>query len=570
VMVPAARCTLDLVATRLALVPGTDDLLPNEGGPAHVYVADGSPDAVPAGKGDGAVEVSVPDMPIYDPATFTRCPVIRRLPASDPGDPVRVGRPLRALALSPAFFQANNVPARGGSILLGVTLGSSALCGVRGVFNCGEGYIAIVQTNPGAATSRVAPAPPADFFAAPADAPSMAPLRPLAAVRDVTFLRPRPDCATKANACVDITAGLSTRVTPFAIQLGAVASTDDGGTVLVNVIDRRFVDDLRDSSDPNAGLPPALSAVTFFPSQGIGTPEPQLAFPNTLPAPAGDLFTSTGLSHPCPDVNTPGCLNKGVTTPLRWEVVWRGVMPGLESVAGTLHRDAGSGAMRLDLAARDLTPWITSPRLALQAGDIVHLHAFANPASVCPAIGGVSATLDIPIQAVEARALVLGAVPGFDPPASCGSVVTAVDVRTGPSPAGEWLVAAGSDVRGRVAHNALFVSKAQRFDYPRDFPAPRPQMDIEIAFAPIGQLPTLAGQQFTFTTARGTQPTTIRESNIILEGPVGDVLAYQSGHFSSSTILSPNIVFTALTGNNALLRASPANIGAEAALLVYR
>src|SRR5205823_4837367 len=83
------------------------------------------------------------------------------------------------------------------------------------------------------------------------------------------------------------------------------------------------------------------------------------------------------------------------------------------------------------------------------------------------------ATMDIPIQAVEARALVLGAVPGFDPPASCGSVVTAVDVRTGPSPAGEWLVAAGSDVRGRVAHNSLFVSKAQRFDYPRDFPAPR-------------------------------------------------------------------------------------------------
>jgi hypothetical protein len=604
IMVPVARCTLDLIATRLALVPGTDDLLPNEGGPAHLYVADGTPDGVPAGKGDGAVEVSVPDMPPFDPATFPACTAFRRIPASDPGDPIlRVARPLRSIALTPAFFQSKApdnaapgapppVPARGGSILLGVTLGSSALCGVPGNLNCGEGSIVIVQTgNPGGTTSRVAPAPPADFFTAPADAPAMAPLRPLSAVRDVTFLRPIPNCPSGANACVQITAGLTTRLTFLEIQLAAAASTDDGGTVLINVIDRRFIDDLRDSNDPNASLPPALSAPTFFPSQSN---QPILVFPPTLPAAADDLFlTKFPNGHPCPDINTPGCLNKGVTTATRWQVTWRGIMPGLESVAGTLHRDPpDSPTVRLDLAALDLTPWTTSPALALQAGDVLHVHSVANPSSVCPELAKLSTTEDVLIQSVEPRALVLSLagrqdsaqavdnVPPFDFPATCGPIAVAVDIRAGNPTPGGWLVTAGNDVRGRVPHNGIFVSKARRFDYPIDTPQARPQDDIEVAFAPIDQPsagfgpPTVAGQQFTFITARGTQPTTIRETATVPQGPVGQVFAYQAGHFSNPgnnpPILFPTILFTALTGNNALLRASPANIGAEAALLIYR
>jgi hypothetical protein len=589
VMVPAAHCTLDLVATRLALVPGTDDFLPDNSGPAHVYVADGSPDGIPGGKGDGAVEVSVADMPPAD-APLARCTVVRRLPASDPSDPVRVARPLRSIALSPRFFQVKSrdndpaplppVIAPGGSILLGVTLGSSALCGVPGEATCGEGSIVILQNRGG--TSRVAPAPPFDFFDVPAGAPATAPLHALSAAREITFLRPIPGCPNGANACVDISAGLLTRVTPFQIQLGAAASTDDGGTVLINVIDRRFVDDLRDerignATDPNAALPPALTSPTFFPTPPIGVDTPQLVFPNETP----DTFTPTGLPNPCLDVNTPGCLNKGVTTLLRWLVTWHAVMPGLEGVAGTLHRDTATDAVRFEVASKDLTPWIKSPTLALQAGDVVHVRAIANPAALCPQLAATPTTQDLLIKAVEPHALVLdpagrtlplpfSSIPAFDFPASCGAVSLAVDIRTGSTAGGEWLVQAGTDVRGRVNQNALFVSKARRFDNPIDVPAPRPQMDIEVAFAPTGALPTFSGQQFAFSTARGTQPTTIRESNILSQGPVGDVFAYQSGHFSGGGIISPNLLFTSLTGNNAVVRSSPANIGSASALVVYR
>ena len=88
VMIPVARCTLDLVATRLALVPGTDDFLADNSGPAHVYVADGTPDGTPGDKGDGAVEVSVADMyimPIAIAVSMTSAKIesISEMPFSD-------------------------------------------------------------------------------------------------------------------------------------------------------------------------------------------------------------------------------------------------------------------------------------------------------------------------------------------------------------------------------------------------------------------------------------------------------------------------------------------------------
>ncbi|MFL5250010.1 MAG: hypothetical protein ACJ79V_19475, partial [Myxococcales bacterium] len=251
-------------------------------------------------------------------------------------------------------------------------------------------------------------------------------------------------------------------------------------------------------------------------------------------------------------------------------------------------------------AATDLTPWINSPRLALQKGDVIHIHSIANPAAVCRFLATFPTTQDILIDSVETHALVLSVapritpvppgeppdvndVPGFDLPAECGSVPcpstapndacvpVAVDVRAGNPTPGGWLVTAGTDVRGRVAHNGMFVSKAQRYDYPLD---KGPQQDTEIAFAPVDPRPTAAGQQFTFATARGTQATTIRETAAVPQGPVGDVIAYQSAHFSNLAsnppLLFPNILFTTLTGNNALLRASPSNIGAENSLVVYR
>ena len=158
----------------------------------------------------------------------------------------------------------------------------------------------------------------------------------------------------------------------------------------------------------------------------------------------------------------------------------------------------------------------------------------------------------------------------YDPGASCfAGLGIAFEVRTGATPAGEWVVFEGLTARGRVPHGHAFVQKARHFDYPLDYTlepfngVPPPQIDVQIAFAPIGPLPTLDGQTFVFTTSQGTQPTTARDvlSN---QGFASDVYAYTSPRYE-------NLVFTALTGTNAVLRLSPANVGAsQGALIVYR
>ncbi len=84
------QCALDFVPARLAVVPGDTAL-------QRVYVADGTPGGTPGGIGDGAVEVSVPDIPAIAASPIVPappCPVTRRLPASDPAD--RRWRPARS------------------------------------------------------------------------------------------------------------------------------------------------------------------------------------------------------------------------------------------------------------------------------------------------------------------------------------------------------------------------------------------------------------------------------------------------------------------------------------------
>src|SRR5207245_1382501 len=111
------QCAIDFVPSRLALIPGktaNKDDLDGNGVPKHVYVADGTPGGTPGGRGDGAVEVSIPDIPAIGTGTIPACTVTRRLPASDPADSPRRARALRALALSPPSIAANGVRTPGG------------------------------------------------------------------------------------------------------------------------------------------------------------------------------------------------------------------------------------------------------------------------------------------------------------------------------------------------------------------------------------------------------------------------------------------------------------------------
>src|SRR5947199_9031449 len=126
------------------------------------------PGGTAGGRGDGAVEVSVPDVPAFSDASVLPCPVTRRLRASDETDPSALPRPLGALALSPAYLPADGaqvVP--GGTFLIGATLGNKMLCGAPGNPDCGEGGIILLRTNvavSGPAQSALVPAPPADIF----------------------------------------------------------------------------------------------------------------------------------------------------------------------------------------------------------------------------------------------------------------------------------------------------------------------------------------------------------------------------------------------------------------------
>ena len=95
---PTQQCAIDFVPSRLALIPGKNaglDDLDGNGVPKHVYVADGTPGGTPGGRGDGAVEVSIPDIPAIGTGTIPACTVTRRLPASDPADSPRRARPRR-------------------------------------------------------------------------------------------------------------------------------------------------------------------------------------------------------------------------------------------------------------------------------------------------------------------------------------------------------------------------------------------------------------------------------------------------------------------------------------------
>ncbi|MFL5310078.1 MAG: hypothetical protein ACJ79H_06430 [Myxococcales bacterium] len=604
--VPARQCAIDFTPARLALIPGGKDDL-TAGQPNHVYVADGTMGGTAGGKGDGAVEVSIPDIPACAAdgtcsATIPACPVTRRLPASDPADSPRRARPLRSLALSPPFIDSANVRTPGGLFMLAVTAPDEAMCANHhvcdpglnvpagsvcvdhGERNCGGGRIVILGNDIAGGRSSVLAAPPVDLPTPPAlpflSSPPMAPLRPPAPAREVAFLGrdvcPSPPPDTNHNPpCTLLQVGVGTspafsgRGAPTSRQLIGLASTEDGSTVFIDVLKRRFFDDLRDTDILTF---PAKISELFSPQQAAGQPV-------TTYSPTPNAVDAAGV--PIPDKQLAGWMNPGVTRTARLRVAWHVTMPGLESIGGNLSR-TGSGPIRLTLpAGKDLTPWISSPELQLGApstctvpypdcvGDFVRVLSYSATAN-CADLAVVPFNRDIPIAAVHPDGLELQPVTGFDPNPACfasGDVGGTFEVHIGNTTAGSWLVLEDLDVLGRVPHNVQFVITGPRSGYYFDacaqgsppvncYPAPPPADDLALSFSIAGPEPTFASTNFDIHFSDGQSVSLVRDTtNAGALGFAGPILVYDTARFPDQ------VMFVAITGSNSLLQAIPAQFG---------
>lgn len=564
VVTKTQRCALDFLPTRLAVVPG-------DVGPTLVYVADGTPNGTPGGIGDGAVEVSVPAIPaIAGAGAPPACPVTRRIPASDPADSPRLARPLRSIALSPPFSftpaEPDNSPQLSfgpGAILMGVTLEDRALCANHGTLtcpaalnlpagavcadhgtrSCGRGRVVLISTNVGGQSALI-PAPPTVLNAT--GAPPLAPLSPPAPAREVAFM----------------ISGIRLFNTPTQTTLQnppllGVVSAEDGGTYFLDVANRRYMNDVRDTA---TALPfPTLTSFTLTPVPTSGT-VPTL----TLAAPVQDD----------PAKQFAGWVQTGVTRSARWSAVWHATIGGLESLTGSVSRVAGSPTVSLKLPGKSLAPWVNAPEIRLGApstctdpyplcvGDFVRILSY-SPAVSCGGLGGVPSTVDVPIASIDADNLgmQLQAVPGFDPAPECfaGGVLATVEVHAGTTTAGQWTVLEGLDTLTRMPHNAQLVILGPRIDY--SFPLgpsqpPPPAEDVALSFTIAGGEPTFATTTFALTFSDAETVTGVRDNS--LGNP--SILAGQVLVYTSPRRTDP-VFFTALTGSNSLAKGIPAQFG---------
>jgi hypothetical protein len=394
----------------------------------------------------------------------------------------------------------------------------------------------------------------------------------------------RPTCPpnpqnldTLKPPCTAVRVGVGTSVNPVLIQrpLIGLASTEDGSTVFIDVDNKRFFDDLRDTG-VSLGVTPLLdtSAPPLTPVSTVISDPPRLVFA----APTGNVNTT-------PNKQTLGWTNAGITRPGHWRIVWHATLPGLESVSGNLSRTPG-GPITLTLpGGADLTPWITSPELQLGAPstctlqppqcvpDFVRVKSYSTNAT-CAGLAVVPITTDIPIVAVRPGAIDLQPVSGsFDPDPACfatNDVGGTFEVHAGETTAGGWLVLQGLDVLGRVPRDTQLIVTGPRFDYPLPFdqiPYPNAQqaVDIALSFSMTGSDPTVAGSSFDFNATSGLTTSLVRDpSTLGSPGFAGPILVYSSDRHPGD-----EIVFTAIPGSNSLLESTPAQFGTLGSLRVF-
>ena len=623
------RCSLDILATRIAVAPGRSDVL---------YVGDGTPNPVAHGKGDGVVELdaSAAAMPPVVPgATPPPCMGLdgtiggRRFSATHPD--VGVPHGIYALALAPAWFSADGRTFPTGSFLVGVTAegrlviwrtdtrklaplppfrpiwGGGVDVQVSGgatAIELGDGGIApLIDTlpfpagghftladggvgDPYPASGRY-PDGGSDF---PGDAgpdemhvfagvkvPQVEPLREGQA-REVAFLKVPVSCPASTaqdTPCVLVRVGPNSAGNfpqkPFGLV--AAVTTADGNILFLDVEHRRFISNVRDATDNSLGSPAALTSNdVLVPTNQAGLPAPPI------------LVLTPAVSTTTHDVD--GWLTAGVSRNSRWRLIWHAQVPGLERRGGTLSRDTASGDLHFEIPAIDLARWSG----LLGVGDVVAFDTFSHPdgSAVCAELQTENAnplSREYSITAIGTTWLRLapstsgtsgadGGVSGFNPPDAClaGALGATLEVRTAAGLGNQpWLVLQGNEVRGRAATNVLERYAEPRFDYP-----------LEYTFDPanLGKLPTVdndIGLSFTIT---GVEPR-VAGSYFSIQIGSGQSPARVSdttslGGFAGPAVtytskkLIGNLLFGSITGANSVLQVDPALIGILGGVIAYR
>jgi hypothetical protein len=616
---PDAKCTLPIVPTRLALIPNQIDKL---------YVADGSPNGVPGGVGDGALEYNVADLLAAGNAGGP-CPPARRIAATDNYSNPPRARPLTALALNPPLVidnpasvdNAGNfscpdgsapvgpanlcdtvlIPA--GAMILGVT-GSAGVAPDPTDPNAGReaGRLIFLRT----ATGGVAPRPPADF--SDEAAPPMEPLAVNGLAREVAFMiPPGHDKCPFDNQLGAIHNSLPCQLLVVGNQqsyerLVATATSSDGATYFIQADRRRFYNDARAITGNSLGPLPAIETQPSF----TGVAQPGKVLPSLTLAPEQLVYGDN------PQTRIPaGGMTAGVSRHSTWRATFHAPIPGLERRGARLtvvsrNPDSSPADTRLDIPGIDLTTFTSLAAscgkpgkycLGLGAGDFVSFHTFqpAPGTSLCQYLTdeNTQPPREFPIapNGISASSLELGpeqtgatARDLFNPPAECLPAYLTVEVRTGGGVGNRpWLVFQGNEVRGRVGFDEQFVGYEPRFDYPLEAPT----LDGGTVLPDGGAVdPTKVYEQDV-----GTSFTITCNGDPACDAPLPEgsfFYTISSGQAQTSVrdtgalpglggpVLvynSPkvtNLIFTAITGSNSVLQISPGQIGLIGGIIAYR
>jgi hypothetical protein len=347
--------------------------------------------------------------------------------------------------------------------------------------------------------------------------------------------------------------------------LAAVTATD-GNTYFIEPLQRRLVTPNLYSLPGDLGLLPTVDAPPRY--------SPVITNPPIL------------------TINT-NAFEPGVTHRIAWRAAWHSPIPGLERRAGTVTH-FGADTLRFTTAPADLDSWRDDPVIALAAGDVVSFAAFAVAGDTTQACQGMVSSetprplrFELTITDVQPDHLDLqlssivyapGSVADFNPDACPGGFGAVAEVRTaGTQP---WLVFEGGTVRGtvrgRVADQGQFVVHQRRFDYPRStydrgdptaVPPRLPQAssanDIAFSFQLSGPIPTI---QSSFGWAIGNG------YSFISYGDSLSTAGFATAVYAYSSLRSPNLLFTSMTGSNEMLQADPFRLYSlsPAGVLVYR